>query len=160
LLLILAKDYIPRQVIVTFMASLDIAMPFALLLVVIAAMLLNKRVENRLMATVEQKQFRTRDIMMLGVFIVIAISVIAYTTVVNPGAISQNILLILFLSSYTMLLFTFSYVFSNVKSSWAQLISIGFGVGAIAAGLACTIGALVDAYTPLRVICFFAFAVF
>jgi hypothetical protein len=154
----LAKDYIPRIVIVKSMPSLDIAMPIALLLVITAALLLNKRVENRLMATVEQKQFKTRDILLLGAFIVIMISVIAYTTAVAPGTIFQNILLIVFLTSYTMLLFTFSYVFSNVNSKRAQLISIGFGLASITAGLASTLAALTDAYTTLRLVSFFIFA--
>ncbi len=140
------------------MPSLDIAMPIALLLVVTTAMLLNKRVEGRVMATVEQKQFKTRDILLLGALIVIVISVIAYTTVVAPSAIFQNILLLVFLSSYTMLLFTFSYVFSNGSSKRAQLISVGFGVASVAAGFTCAIGALIDAYTPLRMVCFFTFS--
>ena len=46
----------------------------------------------------------------------------------NPGAIVQNILLIMFLTSYTMLLFTFSYVFSNLTKTRAQLLSVGFGI--------------------------------
>ncbi len=80
-------------------------------------MFLNKRVEGKLMATVEKKEFKTRDILLLVVFIAIMISVIAYTSIINPGGIIQNILLVLFLSSYTMLLFTFSYVFSNLTKS-------------------------------------------
>jgi hypothetical protein len=140
------------------MPSLDIAMPIALFFVVVAAMLLNKRVEGRVMATVEQKQFKTRDILLLGALIVIVISVIAYTTVVAPSTIFKNILLVIFLSSYTMLLFTFSHVFSNVTSKRAQMISVGFGVASVVAGLACAIGALMDAYTTLRMVCFFTFA--
>src|SRR4030043_203913 len=116
------------------MPTLDVAMPLALLIVVTAAVLLNKRVESRLMATVEQKQFKKRDIVFLVVFMAVVISVIAYTTMVTPGATLQNILLILFLSSYTMLLFTFSYVFSNVTPLRAQLLSVGFGVASVVAG--------------------------
>ena len=103
------------------MPSLDLAMPIALLIVVTVAMFLNKRVEGKLMATVEEKEFKTRDILLLVVFIAIMISVIAYTSMINPGGVFQNILLVLFLSSYTMLLFTFSYVFSNLTRIRAQL---------------------------------------
>ena len=81
-------------------------MPIALFAVVIVAMLLNKRVEGKLLSTVEEKEFKTRDIILLVVFMAIIISAIAYASMINPGALFQNILLIFFLSSYTMLLFT------------------------------------------------------
>ena len=100
--------------------------PLALLLVVIVAMFLNKRVEGKLMATVEQKEFKTRDVVLLIVFIGIMVSVIAYTTVISPGAVFQNILLVIFLSSYTMLLFTFSYVFSNLTKGESTAALTGF----------------------------------
>ena len=44
------------------MPSLDLAMPTALLIVVIVAIFLNQRAEGKLAATVEQKEFKTRDI--------------------------------------------------------------------------------------------------
>ena len=50
------------------MPTLDIAMPIALFIVVIVAMLLNKRTEGKLMSTVEEKEFKTRDIVLLVVF--------------------------------------------------------------------------------------------
>ncbi len=96
------------------MPSLDLAMPIALFLVVTVAMLLNKRIEGKLMATVEKKEFKTRDIILLVVFMAVIITVISYTSMISPGDIFPNILLVLFLSSYTMLLFTFSYIFSNI----------------------------------------------
>ena len=112
-------------VIVVSMPSLDLAMPIALFLVVTFAMLLNKRTEGRLMATVEEKQFKTRDIVLLIVFMAIVISVIAYTSLIAPEQVFSNIFLIIFLGSYTMLLFTFAYVFSNLTKKRAQLISLG-----------------------------------
>jgi hypothetical protein len=107
------------------MPSLDIAMPIALLIVVTVALLLNKRVEGKLKSTVEEKEFKTRDILLLVVLMVVVISVIAYTSIIDPGQIFQNILLVIFLSSYSTLLFTFSYIFSNVAKIRAQLISLG-----------------------------------
>jgi hypothetical protein len=142
------------------MPSLDLAMPLALLIVVTVAMLLNKRVQGKLMATVEQKEFKTRDIILLVVFMAIIISVIAYTTMLNPGAVFQNILLIIFLSSYTMLLFTFSYVFSNLTKMRAQLLSVGFGVSGLVAGAACLLAPLQDSFTVFRVAAFFGLAIF
>lgn len=142
------------------MLYLDVAMPTALLLVVTVAMLLNKRVAGRLQSTVEEKEFQTRDIILLVVFMAIIISAIAYTSVINPGAVFQNLLLVFFLSSYTVLLFTFSYVFSNVPKIRAQLLSVGFGVASLVAGFACLSGPLQDVYTIYRVIAFLGLAAF
>lgn len=140
------------------MPSLDIAMPIALLVVITVAMLLNKRVENKLMATVEQKEFKTRDIVLLVVFMVIMISVIAYTSMINPGGIVPNILLILFMGSYTMLLFTFSYVFTNMTKVRAQQVSTVFGISSLTAAIASFLGPLTDAYTIPRAATFFLLA--
>jgi hypothetical protein len=140
------------------MPSLDIAMPIALFITIMVAMLLNKRIEKKITATVEKKEFKTRDILLLIAFIVVMISVIAYTSIINPGGITESILLVLFLSSYTMLLFTFSYVFTNTTRVRAQIISVGFGVAALACGLASLTAALSDAYTILRVAAFFVLA--
>ena len=142
------------------MPSLDLAMPLALLAVVIVAMLINRRVEGKLMATVEQKEFKIRDIIILIVFMAVIVSVIAYTSFLNPGAVFQNILMVVFLSSYTMLLFTFSYVFSNLTKMRAQLISLGFGIGALIAALTSLLGPLNDGITIYRAIAFFVLAGF
>jgi hypothetical protein len=147
-------------VIVEAMPTIDFAMPIALFLVVTVALFLNKRVEGKLMATVEGKEFKTKDIILLIVFMVIVISVIAYTSLIAPEQTFQSIFLVIFLGSYTMLLFTFSYVFSNLKKKRAQLISLGFGVGGLAAGVATLIGPLSDSLTFYRAIAFFGFAAF
>jgi hypothetical protein len=140
--------------------SLDIAMPIALFTVVTVALLLNKRTEGKLMAAVEQKEFKTRDTILLVVFMAIIISAIAYTSYINPGTIFQNVLLLIFLSSYTMLLFTFSYVFSNVTKLKAQILSIGFGIAASITGFASLLTPLQDSFTIYRVIAFFCLAGF
>lgn len=140
------------------MPDLDIAMPTALFIIILVAMLLNKRVEHKLMATVQQKAFKARDIILLIAFIAIMVSVIAYTSIINPGGLIQNMLLVLFLSSYTMLLFTFSYVFSNLPCTRAQLLSVGFGAVSLVAGLASLIEPLSDSYTLYRAIAFIALA--
>ena len=142
------------------MPSLDLAMPLALLAIVIVAMLLNKRVEGKLMATVEQKEFKTRDIVVLVAFMAIIISGLAYAAAVNPGALFEDVLLVFFLSSYTMLLFTISYVFSSFSKIRAQLLSIGFGVAAVAAAIVCLLAPFQDAYTIYRVAAFFGLALF
>jgi hypothetical protein len=142
------------------MPALDLAMPIALFLVVMVAMFLNKRVGGKLMSTVEQKEFKTRDVLLLIVFISVMISVIAYTSIVNPGGVTQNILLVLFLSSYTMLLFTFSYVFSNLTRFKAQIISVGFGSVSLIAGLSSFLSQISDSITIYRAVAFFVLAAF
>jgi hypothetical protein len=140
------------------MPTLDVAMPTALLIVTIVALFLNKKAEGKLATTVDQKEFKTRDILLLVVFIAIMVSVIAYTSIINPGGVFQNALLVMFLASYTMLLFTFSYVFSNLTKKRAQLISAGFGICSLIAGLVSFHESFVDSYTIFRVGAFFALA--
>jgi hypothetical protein len=67
--------------------------------------------------------------------------------------------MILFLGSYTMLLFTFSHVFSNITTKRTQLMSAGFGTASLIIALASLTGQLSDAYTLYRVIAFFALAI-
>ncbi|MGD0407157.1 MAG: hypothetical protein ABSB10_10975, partial [Candidatus Bathyarchaeia archaeon] len=73
----LAKEINASLIILLSMPSLDIAMPIALLIVVTVAMLLNKRVEGKLAATIEEKEFKTRDIILLVVFMAVIVSAIA-----------------------------------------------------------------------------------
>lgn len=142
------------------MPSLDIAMPIALLLVVIVALFLNKRVQGRLMATVEQKEFKTKDIILLVVFMAIIVSALAYAATINPGAIFEDILLMFFLSSYTMLLFTISFVFSNLTKIRAQMLSLSFGTAGIVVAIVLALTPFRDIYTIYRVIAFVGFAIF
>jgi hypothetical protein len=138
-------------IIVQSMPSLDLAMPIALLLVVTVALLLNKRIEGKLKATVEEKEFKTRDVILLVITMSIVISVVAYTSLLNPGEVFPNILTAVFLGSYSMLLFTFSLIFSNIKKAKAQLFSLGFGVASLIAGAASLLGPLSDGFTVYRV---------
>ena len=142
------------------MPTLDLAMPIALFVVVVVAMFLNRKVEGKLMATVEERQFKTRDIILLVVFMAIVISVIAYSSLVAPEQVFQRVFLLIFLGSYTMLLFTFSYIFSNLAKKRAQLISLGFGSVSVIAGAVSLLGPLSDSFTVYRTISFFSLAIF
>ncbi|MGO8807669.1 MAG: hypothetical protein ACLQO7_13950 [Candidatus Bathyarchaeia archaeon] len=142
------------------MPSLDLAMPIALLVVVTVAMLLNKRVSGKLQSTIEEKELKTRDVILLIVFMAIIISAIAVTATYDPGAVFENILLIFFLSAYTMLLFTISYVFSSLPKIRAQLFSVGFAVASVAAGVVCLLAPFHDGYTIYRAVAFFSLAGF
>jgi hypothetical protein len=142
------------------MPTLDLAMPIALFLAVLVGLFLSKRLENRLTETVEQKEFKTRDVLLLVGFIIIVVSVIAYTSIFNSGSVFENALLVFFMGSYTTLLFTFAYIFSNTTKVRVQLLSVGFGATAIIAGAISFLGSLDDAYTIYRSIAFFILAAF
>jgi hypothetical protein len=156
----LAKGIKASVVYLESMPSLDLAMPIALFVVVMFALFLNRKVEGKLMATVEEREFKTRDIILLVVFMAIAVSVIAYSSLVAPEQVFQNIFLILFLGSYTMLLFTFSYIFSNLTKKRAQMISLGFGISGVIAGFASLLGPLSDGLSVYRAVAFFGLAIF
>lgn len=141
------------------MPTLDIAMPLALLLVVTAAVFLNKKAEKKLKASVEEKEFQTKDILMLVVTMAIVISVIAVASFINPGQLFQNVLLAVFLGSYTMLLFTFTYLFSDLKKKRAQLLSVAFGAASLTAGAVSLLSPLSDQYTVFRAGAFFGLAI-
>ena len=142
------------------MLYFDVAIPIVLLIVTTVAMLLNKRVAGKLQATVEEREFKTRDIVLLVVFMAIVISVIAAASIFSPASVFQNTILVVFLSSYTMLLFTISYIFANVPKVRVQLLSAAFGVVSLLFGVACMLSPLRDAYTVFRVIAFFSLAAF
>ncbi|MGA2385216.1 MAG: hypothetical protein ABSG33_01635 [Candidatus Bathyarchaeia archaeon] len=156
----MAKEINAALIIALTMVYFDIAMPITLFVVLVVATLLNKRVARKLQSTVEEKELRTKDVILLVVFMAIVISAITYFSIVNPGAIFENVLLIFFLSAYTMLLFTISYVFSNIPKARAQLLSVGFGVASAILGVACVLGPLRDAYTIYRVVAFFGLTAF
>jgi len=110
------------------MPAFDIAMPTALFAIVIGAMLLNKKVESKLKTTFEEREFRTRDVILLVAMIIIAVSIVA----IFPSI--QTLLLAVFLFSYSTLLFTISYVFSDMRKNRAQIFSSVFGVASLVAG--------------------------
>jgi hypothetical protein len=85
----------------------DILMPAVLFTVTLIAMFLSKKAETKLKATVEEREFRSRDIIMLVTMIAIAVSIIAF--------IPSIAILAIFLFSYSSLLFTFTYAYSDMK---------------------------------------------
>jgi hypothetical protein len=142
------------------MANLDIAMPLALLAVSTAALFLNKRTEGKLKTTFEERELRTRDVVMLVVMIVVAVSIIGYVSILDPGQIFQNIILLVFLFSYSMLLFIFSYLFSGMKQKRAQLFSLGSAVIGLLAGTVSLLEPFADGFAVYRTLAFYGFAAF
>jgi hypothetical protein len=141
------------------MPTFDIAVPLALLLVVTAAFLLNKRAEKRLKATMEEKEFQTKDILMFAIVIAVVVSTIALTSYLNPGNMFENILLSIFLGSYTMLLFTFTYLFSDLKKRRAQIFSACFGIASLITGIVSLLEPLQDSVTTFRAGAFFGLTI-
>jgi len=137
------------------MPTIDIAMPLALLLVVTVSFLLYKRAEKRLKTSVETQEFQTRDKLMIVGAILIVLSTMILTFFRNPGNMFGNIVLSIFLGSYTMLLFTFTYLFSDIRKRGAQLFSIGFGIASLILGVSSLLEPLQDSVTIFRVGAFF-----
>jgi len=133
---------------VLFMLSFDIAMPAALLVVTLVAMLLNKRIEGKLKTTFEEREFRRQDAILFVVMISVAVSVIVF--------VPQMAILALFLFSYSALLFMFSYIFSDIRKRRAQLFCLGFGLAALVAGTV----ALLDSLMFYGAVALFGLAAF
>ena len=98
--------------------TFDIAKPLTLFAVTMVAKFLNKRVEGKLKSTLEEKEFRVRD----AVLLVAAMSVMVSLIVLIP----QTAVMIMFLFSYSMLLFIFTYLFSDFKKNGAKTFCVAF----------------------------------
>jgi hypothetical protein len=85
----------------------DILFPTLLFLVTLVAMFLSRRAESKLKATVEERELNNRDVALLVAMIAVLVSVIAFV----PGMA----IMALFLFSYSTLLFTVSYAFSDME---------------------------------------------
>lgn len=96
----------------------DIAMPLTLLVVVTVAMFLERKVEKKLKVTFEEKEFGVRD----AVLLVAAISVVVSLMVFIP----RMAVMIMFLFAYSMLLFIFTYLFSDFQKAKARLFCTAF----------------------------------
>lgn len=125
----------------------DVLMPTILFLVTIAAMFLGKKTEAKLKATVEEREFKTRDTTILVGMITVAVSVVIF--------VPSMAILAVFLLSYTSLLFTVSYVFSNMSKKRIMLYCSVFIVASVLAALVGLLGILPE---NLRVMGALAFA--
>ena len=110
-----------------FMFTFDVAMPFTLFLVTLAALLLGKRVEGTLKATLEERELRMRDTILLVVLIVVAVSIVVF--------VPSMALIALFMFSYSSLLFTFSYLFSAVNKKKTFVFILTFLLTSLIVGI-------------------------
>lgn len=133
--------------------NFDIAMPLTLFAVTMIAMFLNKRVERKLKSTLEEKEFHVRD----AVLLVAAMSVMISLMVFIP----QTAVMIMFLFSYSMLLFIFTYLFSDFKKHRAKIFCLAFLIVSFLAATISLISFGVNgtvAYGALGFYCLFGFA--
>jgi hypothetical protein len=85
----------------------DFAMPLTLLAVTFAAVFLNQKTEDKLKTTLEEKELGVRDtVLLVGLMVIMISSIVFFRDLVAP-------LMILFMFSYSMLLFIFTYLFSR-----------------------------------------------
>jgi len=157
--MVVGKQINASFLILLSMPQIDIAMPLALLIVVTAAFFLNKRAEKKLKASVEEKEFQKKDMFIFIGALSVIIFTFALTSFYNPENMFNNILTSCFLGMYTMLLFTLTYIFSDIKKTGAQLFSIGFGIASLIAGIASLLEPFQDAVTVFRAGAFFGLTV-
>jgi hypothetical protein len=83
----------------------DVAMPLTLFVVTVVSMFLNDKAEGKLKGVFEERKFAWKD----AVVLVGAMVIMIFVVVLVPGMA----LMALFLFSYSMLLFIFTYLFSG-----------------------------------------------
>ena len=106
--------------------TFDVAMPLTLLAITMIALFLNKKVDRKLKSTLEEKEFHVRDAILLVAAMSVTISLIVF--------VPQTAVMIMFLFAYSMLLFIFTYLFSDFKKNGAKRFCLAFlGVGFLAA---------------------------
>jgi hypothetical protein len=87
--------------------NIDVAMPLTLFAITLVSMFLNQKTEIRLKQSLEERVFRIRDaVLLVGMMAVM----IGFVVVVREVSL---IMMGLFLLAYSILLFTFGYLFSN-----------------------------------------------
>jgi len=135
--------------------NFDVVMPATVFAVTVFALFSSKKVEGKLKAIFEDREFRVRDAFLLVAAISIAISLIAM--------IPQMALMIIFLIAYSLLLFIFTYIFSDMKKFQAELFCLAFAIISFAAG---TVSLYYSTFTDIQIaygalalygLCLFAF---
>ena len=100
----------------------------------------------------EEKEFRVRDAVLLVAAISVAVSLIVF--------IPQMAIMTIFLFSYSMLLFIFTYIFSDFQKTKARLFCIAFLVASFTAATVSLFGLAANnliVYGALAFFCLFAF---
>ncbi len=127
----------------------DILFPTLLFAITVVGMFLSKKAESKLKTVVEEREFRNRDIALLVAMIAVSVSVIVF--------VPQMAIMAVFLFSYSTLLFTITYAFSDMPRKQVVLFC---AVNGIAAVVASTLGFLGFLPEGLGIYGILAFAVF
>jgi hypothetical protein len=130
----------------------DIAMPLTLFMVVTVAMFLERKVEKKLKTTLEEREFGVRDAILLVAGISVTVSLMVF--------IPQMAIMAIFLFVYSMLLFIFTYFFSDFKPFGARMFCSTFLVISFLAATISLINFGVNstvAYGALAFYCLFGF---
>jgi hypothetical protein len=90
--------------------NFDLGMPLTLFLVTLVSMFLNQKTEGKLRGSLEDREFQTRDAALLVGLMAVMITLVVFVQQISV------IMMVLFLFAYSMLLFTFTYLFS--KNRW------------------------------------------
>ena len=98
--------------------NFDIAMPLTLFAVTTTSLFLNKKVEGKLKSTLEEKEFKPRDV----IFLIAAMATILLIIIFIPSSAIMTV----FLLAYSSLLFIFTYLFSDFKKFVAEIICLIF----------------------------------
>ena len=130
--------------------NFDIVMPAVLFFIVLVAIFIGRKAEPRLKATIEEREFKNRDVALLVVVIGVAITVVMF--------IPNMALLALFLFSYSSLLFTVSYAFSDLKKYRTTLLCLGFLIASVIATVAGFLGVMPANLSFYGVMAFTVFA--
>jgi hypothetical protein len=109
-------------------------MPSILFAVTLVAMFLGKKAEKKLESTIERREFKNRDVALLVAMIAVAVSIVVF--------VPSMMIMALFLFSYSSLLFTVSYAFSDMRKKRMTLYCGAFIVISILAGAAGFFGVL------------------
>jgi len=90
--------------------NFDIAMPLTLFAVTLVSLYLNRKTESKLKDTMQERQIGVWDVVQLVGFMSVMIYLIVFVRQITL------VLMVLFLFAYSILLFTFGYLFS--KNRW------------------------------------------
>jgi len=129
----------------------DILMPTILFLVTLAAIFLSRKAEPKMKTTLEKREFKTRDSLLLVAMIVVAVSVVVF--------LPDYTIMAVFLFSYCSLLFMVTYVFSDMKPKRTALYCGLFIVASVIAGAAGLLGVLPAGLRVYGTLAFAALAV-
>jgi hypothetical protein len=133
----------------------DILMPAVLFAVTFAAMFLGRKAESKLKSTVEEREFKTRDTILMVAVIAVAVSIVVF--------IPNFAIMALFLFSYSSLLFIVTFTFSGMQQNRMLVYCVGFILAsafAVAAGFLGVIPSDLRFFGILAFACFASFAFF